>query len=96
MTASQVAMTAYRPSGDHATSPRRPGKYALSPSMTYDEILKVLTTGVAVGGSEEEGRDASKIGDTGTVATEAPTTESTTETTEAQEGGEGDRMVESD
>lgn len=69
----------------------KPGKYALSPSMTYDEILKVLTTGVAVGGSEEEGRDASKIGDTGTVATEAPTTESTTETTEAQEGGEGDR-----
>jgi cell division protein YceG involved in septum cleavage len=65
----------------------RPGKYAISPSMTYDEILKVLTSAGATSEEEEEVRDASKIGDTGKVATETPTTEEgSTESTEENNG----------
>ncbi len=64
------------------------GKYAISPSMTYDEILKVITAGAATAEGEEEVRDASKIGDTGKVATEAAfdSEESSTESTEESDG----------
>ncbi len=65
----------------------RPGKYAISPSMTYDEILKVLTSAASTSEEEEEVRDASKIGDTGKVATESQTSEEgSTESTEEKDG----------
>ena len=64
----------------------RPGKYALSPSMTYDEILKIITTGVAVNGEEETDGENSGTG-TGTATTESDRTTETV-TTEAQESGE--------
>ena len=66
----------------------RPGKYALSPSMTYDEILKIITTGVAVNGEEDTGSSDSG-GREGTSATEEKrTTEEAS--TEARETGEGE------
>ena len=69
----------------------RPGKYALSPSMTYDEILKIITTGVAVNGEEDTG--SSDSGDReGTSATEEKRTteEASTEARETQEGEDAD------
>ena len=64
------------------------GKYGLSPSMTYNEILQIITSGVAVSGKDGDGRDSSGTGNRKLTTEPTGNTEVTTEAVEGSDGGE--------